>query len=149
MNASQNDLPSTASVLEALADAAETRQSKAGAFVYVHGHLIVECMQSGYCAAQIYRGLDDLGFHPPMSERQFRRYARQLKRHLGLVTNMSRHSRQRRLPAPDHSRDQETRSPNASSDPASSPPNGSGKQSTIVRPTTFDWDPTANIDDLS
>ncbi len=35
-----------------------------------------------------------------MSERQFRRYVRQLKRHLGLVTGASRHSRQRRLLAP-------------------------------------------------
>lgn len=149
MNTSQDDRPSTASFLDALADAAETRQSKAGAFVYVHGRLIVECIQSGYCATQIYRGLDDLGFHPPMSERQFRRYARQLKRHLGLVSEVSRHSRQRRFLAPDHNRAQETRSTNAASDPASSTTNVSGKPSAIVRPTTFDWDPTADIDDLS
>lgn len=84
-----------------------------------------------------------------MSERQFRRYARQIKRHLGLVSEVSRHSRQRRLLVPGHNRAQETRPPSVSTDPASLPPNASGKPSAIVRPTTFDWDPTADIDDLS
>jgi len=55
------------------------RDSHARAFIYVHAQVILSCLHAGYGAAQIYQGLEDLGFHPPMSTRQFRRYVRRIK----------------------------------------------------------------------
>lgn len=146
MKTAQNDLPNTASFLNALAEEAQARQSRAAAFVCVHGRLIATCLLEGYFASQIYRALDDLGFHPPMSERQFRRYVRALKQDLGSITDLTRGRHQlERLP----SASTETTVPENTSRPPPKLSSPSAKQTGAVRPTTFDWDPTADVDDLS
>ncbi|NEV61609.1 hypothetical protein [Thiorhodococcus minor] len=146
MKTAQNDLPDTASFLNALAEDAQARQSKAAAFVCVHGRLIATCLLEGYSASQIYRALDDLGFHPPMSERQFRRYVRALKRDLGSITDLPRRRHQlERFPGVAT----ETTVPDNTHGQPSTPSSPSAKQPGAVRPTTFEWDPTADVDDLS
>ena len=144
MNTAPDALPDTTSLLDALSEVAEARQSKAGAFVWVHAHLILTCVREGYCASQIYRALDALGFHPPMSERQFRRYVQQLKQHRGLSASPPSQSRAR-LTVRQRSAEPTPPSALRGAQPTSSQP---GRQPSSSGPATFDWDPTADVDDF-
>lgn len=143
MKTAHDAVPDTPSFLDTLADVAEARQSRAGAFVWVHAHLIRACAREGYCASQIYRALDTLGFHPPMSERQFRRYVRLLKQPPAL--SASSPPRRHRLIAATRGSPART-SPSALGGTAPSPQK---EQTTSASgATTFDWDPTKDVDDL-
>lgn len=144
MPTAQDALLTTQVFLDTLARSAEARQSRAGAFVHVHAQVILACLRAGYGAAQIYQGLEDLGFDPPMSARQFRRYVRRL----GQAADITH-----RTPLPP-ARDPAVRAaattpePGVSPDPAPVPTKSAGQTRPPAMPTTFAWDPTADIDDL-
>ncbi|MBK1717213.1 hypothetical protein [Thiocystis violacea] len=147
MNATQDDRPSAASLLEALADSVRAGHSEAGDFVHIHGHLIVAGLREGYAGARIYRGLKALGCHPPMSERQFRRYVRQLRGPAEAAADGPRPDGARRAVADGSSRSADARRPSAPADPPSLAPGASGRRP-AVPPLTFAWDPTADLDDI-
>jgi len=140
MPITQDASPSVEIVLDTLGKSAEARQSRAGAFIYVHAQVILSCLHAGYGAAQIYQGLEDLGFHPPMSTRQFRRYVRQIKVAAGLEGN------RRSPPEPSPGPNPRNGMSKATLAPTSVPPRPYDTSTPSDKPSTFDWDPTADID---
>ena len=139
---------SSAALLSALARGERSTHSEARAFITAHRGAILAGLTSGYSIAQVLRGLQRLEIAPPMSERQFYRYARSILRDsmpaeaAGGPEDPTRVA----LSAPAQARNAEE--PAAPAAPRPTPVSEGSGPPTARAPKTFDWHPEADLDDL-